>query len=252
MANSRQIKANRANSKKSRGPSSARGKQITARNAVKHGLLSDGPLIDGEDPAEYQQHRERLIADLDPQGELELLLADRIVGCFWKLRRAGLLEAALLKFVSVDPSKRDRTAQEVLNEFFDRVMDANSRNERTFTASDDSINDANSKDGLMPAPSGDSVKVSEESSAESSQVKVEEKDGEVEDPQKRFQSILRVHVRDMLQEDKMSRFQRYELHIESMLNRSLNLFQRMQFLRSRPSAAPALADTTRAPKGPAS
>jgi hypothetical protein len=247
MSNDRQIQANRANSQNSTGPSSAEGKQIAVRNAVKHGLLSQGPLINGEDPAEYFRN----IADLNPQRELELLLADRTVDCFGKLRRAGLLEAALLKFVSVDPSKRELTKQEVLKEFFDRVINANSMM-RSPDEFEKQRNDAKANKELTPDPSDDSGEGPEESSPESSEVKAQENSSEIEDPEKRFQSTLRAHVRDMLQDDKISRFQRYELHIESMLNRSLNLFQRLQFLRSRPSADPVPVENTRTPKGPAS
>jgi hypothetical protein len=99
MSSERQIIANRANAHKSTGPVTVKGKQIVSQNAIRHGLLSRGPLIPGENPAEYQQYRDTLIADLEPQGELELLLADRIAGCFWKLRRAGLLEVAMLRFL---------------------------------------------------------------------------------------------------------------------------------------------------------
>lgn len=75
------------NSKRSGGPRTDTGKSVSSHNSIKHGLLSQKTLLEGEDPKELQQLAERLYSSLQPQGELEELLVDRIVSSFWRMRR---------------------------------------------------------------------------------------------------------------------------------------------------------------------
>jgi len=53
MATPAQIAANRRNARKSTGPQTARGKAISSRSALKHGVCSPG-LPPDEDPAEFE------------------------------------------------------------------------------------------------------------------------------------------------------------------------------------------------------
>ena len=87
----RQIEANRRNATSSTGPRTTRGKAV-ALNAVQHGLLSRQAVIHGESEAELVELGKRLRGQLAPMGELELLLADRIISTAWRLRRAIALE----------------------------------------------------------------------------------------------------------------------------------------------------------------
>ena len=95
MTSERQIEANRQNAMKSTGPRTPEGKAVVALNSMKHGLLSREVLIQGENEADLVGFEKRLRAQLAPVGELELLLADRIVSTAWRLRRAVSVEAAL-------------------------------------------------------------------------------------------------------------------------------------------------------------
>ena len=79
MISERQIEANRRNAIMSTGPRSDAGKAAVALNGIKHGLLSRQVLIKGESEADLVGFGKRLRAQLVPVGELELLLADRIV-----------------------------------------------------------------------------------------------------------------------------------------------------------------------------
>ena len=87
MTSERRIEANRRNAKKSTGPRTPAGKAAVALNGLKHGLLSREALVPGECEAELVEFGKRLRAQLAPIGELELLLADRMVSCAWRLRR---------------------------------------------------------------------------------------------------------------------------------------------------------------------
>ncbi|MCH8843761.1 MAG: hypothetical protein IID61_12425 [SAR324 cluster bacterium] len=95
MASERQIAANRNNALRSTGATSARGKRHSARNALTHGLLSRQTLLKGEDETVFVQVREQLLAELQPEGELETYLAGRVIGGIWRMNRVVRIEAGL-------------------------------------------------------------------------------------------------------------------------------------------------------------
>ena len=97
MATERQIEANRRNAQRSTGPRTAEGKNIVALNAMKHGLLSRESLVKDESEAELVEFGKRMRAQLGPEGELELLLADRIISSAWRLRRVIVVEVAMFQ-----------------------------------------------------------------------------------------------------------------------------------------------------------
>jgi hypothetical protein len=91
MATDKQIKANRKNAQKSTGPKTAEGKAAVSQNAVKHGLFTDS-IVACETEAEYEAFYGELLAELAPRGVVELLLAERIVSLWWRLRRAERMQ----------------------------------------------------------------------------------------------------------------------------------------------------------------
>ena len=117
MATQAQILANRSNAQKSTGPRTAEGKAVVAKNAVKHGLVRHETVITGEDPGEFEFYRERMLEELDPAGEVESGLAERIVSLSWRLKRAERLQAAA--FDSLYAKQKDS-----LSEKLDKSQDA--------------------------------------------------------------------------------------------------------------------------------
>jgi hypothetical protein len=112
MATAAQIKANRQNAKKSTGPKTAEGKAAVSKNAVKHGLFTDS-VVTGETEAEYEAFHGELLAELDPRGVMELLLAERVVSLWWRLRRAErmqnqAIEDKIGRFVTNKSSRSSR------------------------------------------------------------------------------------------------------------------------------------------------
>ena len=87
MTSDKQVRANRQNALKSTGPKTSEGKAAVRQNALKHGLLSQEVLLPGEDEAALKELGECLRAELQPVGELENLLVDRIIAAHWRLRR---------------------------------------------------------------------------------------------------------------------------------------------------------------------
>ncbi len=94
MATAAQIQANRLNAQKSTGPRTAEGKERASQNAIKHGLLAREAVSQGEDPAEFEVHREGMLQELAPAGVVEAMLAERVVGLSWRLLRAERLQTA--------------------------------------------------------------------------------------------------------------------------------------------------------------
>ena len=98
MTTRRQIEANRKNALLSTGPRTPEGKAIVARNPIKHGLMSRETVLPTECQEEFDALQAGLLADLRPEGELEDLLADRVVCGAWRLRRAARVETLLLSY----------------------------------------------------------------------------------------------------------------------------------------------------------
>jgi hypothetical protein len=102
MTTAQQQAANRRNAAKSTGPKTPEGKAVVALNAMKHGLLSRHVLLPDEDEAALVELGKRLRAHLQPVGELEVLLVDRIVTAAWRLRRVLAMETSLFETYRAD------------------------------------------------------------------------------------------------------------------------------------------------------
>jgi hypothetical protein len=96
MSTQAQIKANRRNAKKSTGPKTDKGKAAVSQNAVKHGLFAES-VITGENPAEYAAFHDNMLVELAPVGMMELMLAERVVNLWWRLRRAERMQNEVIE-----------------------------------------------------------------------------------------------------------------------------------------------------------
>jgi hypothetical protein len=56
-------------------------------NALSHGLFTREILLSGEDSTLLNGIRDNLITELEPVGELEFMLVERIISSMWRLRR---------------------------------------------------------------------------------------------------------------------------------------------------------------------
>jgi hypothetical protein len=99
-ASAAQIAANRENARRSTGPRTAEGKARSAQNATRHGSYARelhpmmvGPLA--EDPDEFYERAEELIASFEPRGALELELAKRATSALMRMKRLDAYEAAM-------------------------------------------------------------------------------------------------------------------------------------------------------------
>ena len=113
VTSARQRQANQRNALQSTGPRTADGKRRASRNATTHGLLARDLLLDDEAAAELQALTDGIQNDLQPDGELENALVDRIVSALWRLHRCGRIEAGLLALEKYEilAARRGRDAE---------------------------------------------------------------------------------------------------------------------------------------------
>ncbi len=100
MSSPRQIEANRLNALKSTGPTSANGKHVSRRNALRHGLTAETVMEPLEDPEEYRIFEAAIVAEYMPQTPVERELVHRLASLFWRMRRATSIETGLLRMQS--------------------------------------------------------------------------------------------------------------------------------------------------------
>ena len=111
MATRKQIRANRRNARKSTGPRSDAGKAASSANALSHGLTAARTVVlPEEEPEDFEQLRQGVIADLAPAGALQEALAQRIAVLLWRLDRVARLEAELFAHGHL-AKQRDSLAQ---------------------------------------------------------------------------------------------------------------------------------------------
>ena len=107
----RKIEANRRNSLRSTGPKSKRGKQIVARNAIKHGILAREVVITSGDGQEAMEEFHALTQQLEehyqPVGIAERLLVQTIANCWWRKARVIRAENGEIRS-SLDSLEVDR------------------------------------------------------------------------------------------------------------------------------------------------
>ncbi len=102
MATQAQTTANRVNSQKSTGPRTAEGKAAVSQNAFKHGLFVDKAVVRDESQDEYDLRREAALAELQPVGEMESIVAERFVNLSWRLKRAERMQNQSIDYLGLD------------------------------------------------------------------------------------------------------------------------------------------------------
>jgi hypothetical protein len=97
MTSLRQLEANRRNALKSTGPTSANGKHVSRRNALRHGFTAETVIEPLENPEEYRTFEAAILSEYLPQTPVEQELVRRLASLFWRLRRATSIETGLLR-----------------------------------------------------------------------------------------------------------------------------------------------------------
>jgi hypothetical protein len=86
------LRANRRNAQKSTGPKTEAGKQRSALNATRHGILSQVIHLPEEEMKSYDEFTERYVASLQPIGAVETELANACADLQFRLHRLAAAE----------------------------------------------------------------------------------------------------------------------------------------------------------------
>jgi hypothetical protein len=105
-----QIHTARQNGRKSQGPVSVRGKAASALNAVRHGILSNTVVLDGESTDRFIEHLTALQELFEPSNVVERTLVENMAVCRWRQMRVWGLEKASLTF---EVSKQSAANEEI-------------------------------------------------------------------------------------------------------------------------------------------
>src|SRR3954464_15034154 len=122
----RRIAANRRNARKSTGPRTEAGQRISSMNGLKHGLTSAKGLLPGEPREAFEELRASLTQELSPRGIEEEAALERIIGFIWRLRRALVIERAVLSvgLGEADARRASHTPQRQIKDRLDAFDDA--------------------------------------------------------------------------------------------------------------------------------
>jgi hypothetical protein len=213
MTSDKKAQANRRNALKSTGPKTPEGKAAVRLNALRHGMRSEELIIlPGEDEEALRELSERLRTELQPVGELENLLVDRIVAAEWRLRRLRQVEAGIF-------------ASELYGELAERAQ----READTYARIDDPL------DHIIGVVSGTTSTVTDERKHKQALSTVREleaaRDSETA-------TLGRTFVRDAHKANAFSKFSRYETAIERQIYRALHELERRQAARGGAALTP--------------
>lgn len=104
----------RLNGSKSKGPKTPEGKARSSRNALRHGLTANFPLLDHELSDEFQSFLDAYIDRYQPADVVELDLVQTMAIARWRLRRIAAIETALFE-------NKILTSEEEIAEEFDSI-----------------------------------------------------------------------------------------------------------------------------------
>src|SRR5262245_23749654 len=80
------------------GPKTPEGRARSAQNALKHGLRAQKHIVlPDEDAAEFADLEAAMVAELQPVGALQIVLARRVAVAAWRLARADRIGAELFE-----------------------------------------------------------------------------------------------------------------------------------------------------------
>ena len=88
----KQLEANIRNAQKSTGPTSEGGKQVSSKNATRHGLTSMVTIMTDPDREAWLKFMTAYVEDLNPEGFQQKHLAQSIAYDAWRMNRVRAIE----------------------------------------------------------------------------------------------------------------------------------------------------------------
>ena len=133
MASKKQIEANRLNSKKSTGPITAAGKEVSCLNALRHGIYAKHAVLPGEDRDTFERLCDQLEGEWDPKTPTELFHLEQMVVAHWGQARV----ARNIEILMEDPSYQtlqQETLVDKLHQHAARLQRSHDRAEKQLRA----------------------------------------------------------------------------------------------------------------------
>ena len=112
LLSDRQLRANHANAQLSTGPRTEEGKQVSRLNGLRHGLTGQVSIMTEDNRREHDAFCNPITARLNPDGPLELQLANMIAHDYWRLNRVQSIEDGIFAMGHGHPANRVDTGAE--------------------------------------------------------------------------------------------------------------------------------------------
>src|ERR1022692_3368779 len=90
----KQLAANRANARMSRGPVTLGGRRNSSLNAIKHGMFAQSILLPGESRERFLKLLADLTTEFDANTPNELALVETMAFCRWRVLRNWTFQAS--------------------------------------------------------------------------------------------------------------------------------------------------------------
>ena len=94
MATPNQIRANRANALRSTGPKTPEGKKVCAQNSLRHGMVSQTVVLEGESQDRFIDLLASLTLQLKPRNDAESAIIETMAIARWKQMRIWGIQKA--------------------------------------------------------------------------------------------------------------------------------------------------------------
>ena len=158
----KKILANRENAKKSTGPKTVHGKQVSSQNAITHGLLCKNLKFDSlEDEKQFAKSRASIRKRLGVRDSYERQLADNLAADLWKQQQVLELEQSelnrrrkmpkMLREV-VESAQRQNWDSHTVTAGLNMALAAGECEELSFTLADNQDSNSKGGGGLLSTP----------------------------------------------------------------------------------------------------
>src|SRR5271165_6438703 len=103
MSSAAQVLANRQNATLSTGPKTPEGREVSSKNAIRHGLTGIFTPLPHENPEQFEQVATRLRNEFNPEGENETFLVDQMIQARCRMLRVQRLEDQSYEEILTEP-----------------------------------------------------------------------------------------------------------------------------------------------------
>jgi len=237
----KQLAANRANAKKSTGPSTPEGKAAVRYNALKHGILARAVIPEPLAAYDSQDDFDGLLRDLAetfaPTDRVQEMLVQQVAITYWRLARLYRVEGAEIA------RRRDSTQSDLENR--DRIAWLFAKGKAP--AAVEALRDRDALNRVIDDPAElraymlplypDLEDAGDSAILEAAESRAEQLQDAVDEAYARRKSVEDA-ARSLPDLDTVLKYCRYEARLQIQLHRTLNTLSRLQRLSNPDVSAP--------------